>query len=97
MESAGFQSRTPQTAKQKAIYASLPAERMHRLNVNGKTLYVYKDARKGIAWVGTEAQYQRYRQMARQDVNDASIDAYSMDDASAQSWNTEYALNEDYR
>src|SRR5262245_28045644 len=57
LQKAGFQSRTPTTAQQKAIYAKLPANQLHRVTVNGRTVYGYKDAKAGVVWVGNEAQY----------------------------------------
>jgi hypothetical protein len=64
LQKAGFQSRTPTTAKQKAVYAKLPANQLHRVTVNGRTIYGYKDERAGVVWVGNEAQYAHYRQLA---------------------------------
>jgi len=34
--------------------------------VNGKVFYVYKDENKGVAYIGREAEYQRYQQLAVQ-------------------------------
>ena len=64
LQQAGFQSRTPTTAKQKAIYAKLPANQLHRVTVNGRTIYGYKDAKAGVVWVGNETQYAQYKQLA---------------------------------
>jgi hypothetical protein len=64
LQQAGFQSRTPTTAKQKAIYAKLPANQLHRVTVNGRTIYGYKDEKAGVVWVGNEAQYAHYKQLA---------------------------------
>ena len=64
LQQAGFQSRTPTTAKQKAIYAKLPANQLHRVTVNGRTIYGYKDAKAGVVWVGNETQYAHYKQLA---------------------------------
>ena len=64
LQQAGFQSRTPTTAKQKAIYAKLPANQLHRITVNGRTIYGYKDEKAGVVWVGNEAQYAHYKQLA---------------------------------
>ncbi len=61
---AGFRERTPQTDKQKKIYASLPDEKIQRATVNGKVFYAYKDEDKGVAYVGGENEYQRYHQLA---------------------------------
>jgi hypothetical protein len=64
LQKAGFQSRTPTTAVQKAIYAKLPANQLHRITLKGRTLYGYKDAKAGVVWVGNEAQYAQYKQLA---------------------------------
>ena len=64
---AGFRLRTPETAKQREIFASLPAYKVESIVVNGQKYYVYKDEGKGLALVGGEAEYERYRQMARQE------------------------------
>jgi hypothetical protein len=64
LKSAGFQARTPSTPKQKAAYAALPAYKLHRGTWKGKTIYAYKDEKAGVVWVGKEAQYQQFRQLA---------------------------------
>jgi hypothetical protein len=64
---AGFRVRTPETAKQKEIFATLPAYKVESVVVKHHTYYVYKDEAKGLALVGGEAEYQRYREMARQE------------------------------
>ena len=57
LQKAGFQSRTPTTAQQKAAYAKLPANQLHQVTLKGRTLYGYKDEKAGVIWVGNEAQY----------------------------------------
>src|SRR5437763_11049613 len=69
---AGFRMHEPATASQKEIFATLPAYKVEEVVVDGQTFYVYKDAQKNVALVGHEAQYQRYRQMARQERLSAS-------------------------
>ena len=64
LQQAGFQSRTPTTAKQKAVYAKLPANQLHRVTVNGRTIYAYKDEKAGVVYLGSEAQYAQYKQLA---------------------------------
>jgi hypothetical protein len=64
LQQAGFQSRTPTTAVQKAVYAKLPANQLHRITLKGRTLYGYKDAKAGVVYVGNEAQYAQYKQLA---------------------------------
>src|SRR3954471_22414225 len=67
LTAAGFHSRTPETAKQKEIYASLPDQQVMRATMKKKgTFYVYKDAANGIAYVGREQEYQKYHDLAIQ-------------------------------
>jgi hypothetical protein len=66
LSAAGFRVRTPETARQKEIYAALPPYKVERGTVNGKTFYVFKDEKAGTAYVGRELEYQRYRQLAIQ-------------------------------
>ena len=64
LQKAGFQSRTPTTAEQKAAYAKLPANQLHQVTWKGRTLYGYKDQKAGVVWVGNQAQYAQYKQLA---------------------------------
>ena len=66
LSAAGFVVRTPQTDRQKQIYAALPAYKVQRATVKNKIFYVYKDEKAGVAYVGREAEYQRYQQLAVQ-------------------------------
>lgn len=67
LTAAGFKVRTPETAKQKEIFASLPDQQVMRATIKAKgVFYIYKDAAKGIAYVGREAEYQRYKELAIQ-------------------------------
>jgi len=67
LTAAGFRARTPQTPKQQQIYAALPPYQVQRATVPGKgVFYVYKDEKAGIAYVGHEAEYQRYQQLCIQ-------------------------------
>lgn len=86
---AGFRLRTPETPRQKEIYAKLPAYKVQRLQVDGHTFYVYKDAAKGVAFVGGEGEYQRYRQMAKQESTEGFYNAISADDA--RDWYSAYS------
>ena len=61
---AGFQSRTPTTAEQKAAYARLPANQLHRGALKGQTIYAYKDEKAGVVYLGNQAQYDQYKQLA---------------------------------
>jgi hypothetical protein len=64
LQQAGFQSRTPTTAKQKAAYAKLPAYQLHKGTRAGRTLYAYKDEKAGVVYLGNEAQYAQYKELA---------------------------------
>ena len=64
LQKAGFQSRTPTTAEQKAAYAKLPAYELHRGALKGRTIYAYKDEKAGVVYLGSEAQYAQYKQLA---------------------------------
>jgi hypothetical protein len=66
LTASGFRVRTPETAQQRELYAVAPPYRVQRLTVKGKTYYAYKDEKQGVAYVGGEAEYQRYQQLAIQ-------------------------------
>src|SRR5947209_8024440 len=63
LASAGFRVRTPQNAKQHAIYNALPSYKIERATVKGNVFYVFKDEQAGVAYVGREAEHQRYQQL----------------------------------
>jgi hypothetical protein len=64
LQQAGFQSRTPTTEKQKAAYAKLPAYKLHKGTREGRTIYAYKDEKAGVVYLGNQAQYAQYKQLA---------------------------------
>jgi hypothetical protein len=70
--SAGFRLRTPETPKQKEIFATLTSYKLESVVVNGRKFYVYKDEAKGMALVGHEAEYEHYRQMAKEERSSAA-------------------------
>jgi len=87
LSAAGFIVRTPETPKQKQIYARLPAYKVHRATVNDKVFYVYKDEKAGVAYVGHEPEYQRYKQLAvRQEIAQDQYMAAELDRESALQW-----------
>jgi hypothetical protein len=87
LTAAGFRARTPQTPKQQQIYATLPSYQVHRATVNGKTFYVYKDEKAGVAYIGREQEYQRYHQLAvQQQIAQNYYMAAEMDRAAAFGW-----------
>ena len=64
LAAAGFRARTPETPKQKELYAAAPAYKVQRISAKGKVFYAYKDEKEGVAYVGGEAEYQRYQELA---------------------------------
>lgn len=88
LTAAGFRARTPQTPKQQQIYAALPPYQVQHASVPGKgVFYVYKDEKAGIAYVGREAEYQRYKELAvQQQIAQNYYMAAEMDRAAAFGW-----------
>jgi hypothetical protein len=87
LSAAGFVSRTPETAKQRELYAAAPAYKVQRGSMNGKVFYAYKDEKKGLAWVGDEAAYQRYEQLAvRQQIARDNYAAAEMSRQASYGW-----------
>jgi hypothetical protein len=88
LTAAGFRARTPQTPRQQQIYAALPPYQVERATVPGKgVFYVYKDANAGLAYIGREAEYQRYQQLAiQQQIAQNYYMAAEMERAAAWQW-----------
>ena len=63
---AGFNTKKPQNPRQEKLYASLPNHVLHTGKVKGKQMYGYKDASKGVVYVGGTAQYQQYKRLVAQ-------------------------------
>lgn len=88
---AGFTFHTPQDAKQQKIYDAAPANKMERVSYNSKVFYVYKDQGKAGAYVGTEAQYQQYKNLVIQrNVARQNYAAAEMDRQSSWAWYDSY-------
>jgi len=91
LAAAGFKERTPQTAKQKELYAAAPSYKVQRIAVNGKTFYAYKDEKKGTAFIGGEAEYQHYQQLATQQrIARQNYEAAEMNRDAATGWYSAY-------
>jgi hypothetical protein len=88
LTAAGFRARTPQTPKQQQIYAALPPYQVEHATIPGKgAFYVYKDEKAGIAYIGREPEYQRYRELAiQQQIAQNYYMAAEMDRAAAFGW-----------
>ena len=66
LSAAGFRVHTPQTAKQKELYAQLPSNKIEQGTAKGKVFYVFKDEKAGVAYVGGEPEHRRYQQLCTQ-------------------------------
>lgn len=66
LSAAGFRAKTPENDKQREIYAELPPYKVQRGTYQGKSFYAYKDEKQGMAYIGGEAEYQKYQQLAVQ-------------------------------
>ena len=87
LTAAGFKEKTPETPKQKELYAAAPSYKVERVAVNGKTFYAYKDEKKGTAFIGGEAEYQRYHQLAvQQRIAQQNYEAAEMNREMAMGW-----------
>jgi hypothetical protein len=89
LSEAGFRPRTPQTAKQKEIYAELPSNKVERATVKNKVFYVFKDEKAGVAYVGGEAEHQRYQQLSTQR-HVAQAAEVEMNPSLATRWNNQW-------
>ncbi|MEK7949219.1 hypothetical protein [Luteolibacter soli] len=98
LSAAGFVSRTPENAKQQELYNQLPAYQLHRASYKGQVIYAYKDEKKGLAYVGNEAAYQHYQQLATQQriANDYRM-AAEMNQEAAYGWYGAYGPYIGYR
>jgi hypothetical protein len=63
---AGFQTRTPSSQAQMAMYSKMTPYKLERNTFKGKALYSYADKQKGIVYIGGDKAYQRYKQLASQ-------------------------------
>ena len=87
LTAAGFRIKTPQTPAQLQCYAEAPAYKVQRATVDGKTFYAYKDEKKGVAYVGGDAEYQKYQQLSLQkEIAQDNIMAAQMNQTMAMNW-----------
>jgi hypothetical protein len=89
LSAAGFRARTPQTAKQKELYATLPSGKIEHATVKGKSFYVFKDEKAGVAYVGGEAEHRRYQQLCMQQ-HVAQAPEEEMNHPFARSWSNQW-------
>jgi len=87
LSAAGFHVHTPQTAKQRELYAALPNNKIERATVKGKVFYVFKDEKAGVAYVGGEPQHRRYQQLS---AHAAQVAEEEMNPSLATKWNNQW-------
>src|SRR5580692_4356337 len=66
LSAAGFRMRTPSTQEQWAMFNRMTPYKLERNTFKGKALYTYADKQKGVAYIGGDKAYQRYKQLAAQ-------------------------------
>jgi len=94
LSAAGFGVRTPETPRQKEIYAALPPYKVERATYKGTVFYVYKDEKASIAYVGREPEYQRYQQLAvQQRIAEENYMAADMDRRYVRGFYGSFAVN----
>jgi hypothetical protein len=94
LSQAGFRTRTPQTAKQKELYAALPSNRLEHATVKGKGFYVFKDEKAGVAYVGGEPEHRRYQQLCMQQ-HVAQAPEEEMNHPFARGWSNQWGGSRD--
>jgi len=87
LTASGFRERAPQTAKQKELYANAPSYKVHRVTVEDKTFYAYKHEKSGLAYLGDEKNYERFKYLSiQQDMAESDYQAAQMERDMARSW-----------
>jgi len=87
LSASGFHVKTPSTPLQKEVYASLTPYQVQRATYKGKTFYVFKDEKEGVAYVGREENYQQYKRLCiQQQVAQNYYMAAQMDNAWSYRW-----------
>ncbi len=89
LSKAGFRAQTPQTAKQQEVYAALPSNKVERATVKGKVVYVFKDEKAGVAYVGGEPEHRRYQELCIQQ-HAAQAQEEEMNPSLATKWNNQW-------
>lgn len=91
LSAAGFRTRTPSTPKQQALYSQMTPYKLERRQKKGKVLYTYADKQKGIVYVGGEAEYQKYKQLAiRQSIAQSQLEAAEINETASLSWGPDW-------
>ena len=65
LSEAGFQTWTPTTQEQWAMYNRVTPYKLERNTIYGEALYSYADRRKGVVYIGGDKAYRRYKRLNR--------------------------------
>ena len=68
---AGFKIITPKKPDQQALLQKLPADKVTRINYDGKPYYVLPDLKNNRAYIGGPKQYQAFVQLRRKQKMDS--------------------------
>jgi hypothetical protein len=66
LSAAGFRTVTPSTQAQLATYNRTAPYKLERNTISAEGLYWYADKKKGVAYIGGDEAYQRYRRLVLQ-------------------------------
>lgn len=66
LSAAGFHTLVPSTPQQKQCYEALQPYHLARTEHDGKIVYAFADKKDGLLYVGGEAQYDKFQQLAQE-------------------------------
>ncbi len=87
---ADFKVIKPAKPKQKAMLEKLPADKLTRVTIQGKTYYVLPDRADGQAYIGGPKQYRSYQQLSQAKnvalEADGGVTTYERQETAAENW-----------
>jgi hypothetical protein len=87
LATAGFRAVSASTPKQQQLLASLQPGKISTIVRDGKTYYVYPDAKNNLAYVGTQKEYTTYRQLVfAQNISDQNLEAAQLNQQAMMGW-----------
>src|SRR5262249_433083 len=90
LSAAGFQTRTPSTPEQQAMFNRMVPYKVERRVRNGKVLYAYADKQRNVVYIGGESEYQRHKQLGvQQSIAQEQLEAAPInEETSGRKWGT---------
>ena len=84
---AGFRTRTPSTPAQVALYDRMTPYKVERRTRQGKVLYTFADKKHGIVYIGSQKEYQRYKQLGlQQSIAQNELEAAELNEEASLDW-----------